>query len=305
MFYRILVQKEDMMNAILPPAESTRVIAVIGATGKQGGSVVDALLDQRLGVRALVRDPSTVTAQALQDRGVDLVKGDLADPASLELLLSGVDGVFAMSTPVDGTDVEVTAGIAIADTAARMGVPHILFSTVGGAERKTGIAHFESKRRVEEHIESLGVHATFLRPVFFMENLTGFGVSVEQGEVIVRLPLPDGIPLQMVAVRDIGRAAAAILKGGTAVEGGSVEIGGDALTGAEIATAIGAWLGLPSRYQPIPLAAVASFGDTADMFRWFAETPAYQADFAATRALVPDVLDFAAWLAFSAFTLPQ
>jgi uncharacterized protein YbjT (DUF2867 family) len=291
------------MNTSVPPAESGRLIAVIGATGKQGGAVVDALLDQGLEVRALVRDPGTAAAQALEDRGVALVKGDLTDPASLESLLSGVDGAFAMSTPVDGTDVEVAAGTAIADAAARIGVPHIVFSTVGGAERKTGIAHFESKRRVEEHIESLGLHATFLRPVFFMENLTGFGVSVEEGDVVVRLPLPDGVPLQMIAVRDIGRAAAAILKGGTDVEGNSIEVGGDALTGTQIATAIGTHLALPSRYEAIPLAAVASYGDTADMFRWFSETPAYQADFAATRILVPDVLDLPAWLDFSAFTV--
>ncbi len=293
------------MNTSLPPAGSTRQIAVIGATGKQGGAVVDALLQQGLAVRALVRDSGSAAARALNDRGVEIVTGDLANAAALESVLKGVDGVFAMSTPVDGTDVEVTSGIAIADAASRTGVPHVVFSTVGGAERNTGIAHFESKRRVEEHIESLGLHATFLRPVFFMENLTGFGVGVEEGSVVVRLPLPDGIPLQMVAVRDIGRAAAAILKGGTAVEGASVEIGGDALTGAQIATAIGEHLALPSRYEAIPLEAVASYGDTADMFRWFAETPAYQADFAATKALVPDVLDFPAWLSFSGFALPR
>jgi uncharacterized protein YbjT (DUF2867 family) len=291
------------MTTSLAPATSTSQIAVVGATGKQGGAVVDALIHEALAVRALVRDPATAAASALRDRGVDLVNGDLADPAALESLMSGVDGVFAMSTPVDGTDVEVTAGTAIADTAARTGVPHLVFSTVGGAERNTGIAHFESKRRVEEHIESLGIHATFLRPVFFMENLTGFGVTLEDGVLVVRLPLPDGIQLQMVAVRDIGRAAAAILRGGTTVEGASVEIGGDALTGTQIAAAIGDHLGLPSRYEALPLEAVASYGDTADMFRWFAETPAYQADFAATKSLVPDVLDFPAWLTVSNFRL--
>jgi uncharacterized protein YbjT (DUF2867 family) len=293
------------MNTSLAPGGSTRLIAVVGATGNQGGSVVDALIEQGLGVKALVRDPNTLAARALHDRGVALVRGDLTDPASLESLLGDVDGVFAMSTPVDGADVEVTAGIAIADAAARVGVAHTVFSTVGGAERNTGIAHFESKRRVEEHIESLGLHATFLRPVFFMENLNGFGVGIEQGQVVLRLPLPDGIPLQMVAVRDIGQAAAAILKGGTAVEGGSIEIGGDALTGTQIAHAIGARLALPGRYEAIPLAAVASYGDTADMFRWFAETPAYQADFNGTRELVPDVLDFPAWLTVSEFTAPH
>ena len=290
------------MSTSLAPEASARRIAVIGATGQQGGSVVDALLDNGVGVRALVRDPSAAAAQALRARGVDLVTGDLTQPASLDALLSDVDAGFAMTTPLSGIDLEVAAGIAVADAAARVGLPHLVLSTVGGAERQTGIAHFESKRRSEERIEALGLHATFLRPVFFMENLNGFGVTVEHGEAVVRLPLPDGVPLQMVAVRDIGRAAAAILNGGTAVEGGSIEIGGDSLTGTQIATAIGAHLARPGRYEAIPLAAVASFGDTADMFRWFSETPAYQADFPGTRALVPDVLDFPTWLAASQFT---
>ncbi|HEX4401265.1 MAG TPA: NmrA/HSCARG family protein [Galbitalea sp.] len=293
------------MNTSLAPNTSASRVAVVGATGQQGGSVVDALVGEGIGVRALVRDPGSVAAQALLARGVDLVKGDLTDPASLESLLSGVDGVFAMSTPIDGTDVEVTAGKAIADAAARVGVPHVVFSTVGGAERNTGIAHFESKRRVEEYIDTLGLHSTFLRPVFFMENLLGFGVSLEDGALVVRLPMPDGVTLQMVAVRDIGKAAAAILKGGTAVEGKSIEIAGDELTGGQIASAIGTHLNVPARYEAMPLEAVASFGDTADMFRWFSETPSYQANFVGTRELVPDLLDFPAWLSFTEFTLPS
>jgi uncharacterized protein YbjT (DUF2867 family) len=277
------------------------VVAVIGATGKQGGATVDALLERGARVRALVRDPGSAAAQALADRGVELSPGDLTDPTSLETLFAGVDAGFAMSTMSEpgGTDFEVASGIAVADAAARTALPHLVFSSVGGAERDTGIPHFESKRRVEEHIESLGLHATLLRPVFFMENLAAFGTTVEDGEVVVRMALPDGIPLEMVAVRDIGRAAAAILLGGTAVEGTSVEIAGDSLTGSQIAKTLGVRAGLPARYEALPLEAIASFGDLAQMFRWFAETPAYQADFDATRTLVPDVLDLPGWLAAS------
>ncbi|WP_026554286.1 NmrA/HSCARG family protein [Arthrobacter sp. 35W] len=276
------------------------LVAVVGGTGKQGGSVIDALLAHGARVRALVRDPDTPKARALAERGVDLAVGDFTDPASLAALFDGVDAAFAMTTPFQSsTEQETADGIALADAAAGAGVPHLVFSSVGGAERETGIGHFESKRRVEEHIEALGIHHTFLRPVLFMDNLSGFMTSVENGQVVVRMALPDGIALQMVAVRDIGRAAAAILLGGTAVEGGSVEIAGDTLTGSQIAQAIGAHAGLPARYEALPLEAIAAYGDTAAMFRWFAETPAYQADFAATRALAPDVLDLNAWLAFS------
>ena len=196
---------------------------------------------------------------------------------------------FAMTTPLPGgTEQETATGIVIADAAARADVPHLVFSSVGGAERDSGVPHFESKRRIEEHIEALGIRHTFLRPVLFMDNLSGFMTSIEDGEVVVRMALPDGIPLQMVAVRDVGRAAAAILLGGTAVEGGDVEIAGDTLTGSQIAKAIAAYAGLPARYEALPLEAIASFGERSRDVPLVRRDTAYQADFEATRALVPD-----------------
>jgi uncharacterized protein YbjT (DUF2867 family) len=192
----------------------------------------------------------------------------------------------------------------IADATARAGVPHLVYSSVGGAERDSGVPHFESKRRVEEHIESLGIHHTFLRPVFFMDNFSRYSTSVEDGQIVVRMAMPGDVPLQMIAVRDLGKAAATILLGGTAVEGGSVEIAGDELTGSQIAQAMGEYAGLSARYEALPMEAIASNGDQAAMFRWFAETPAYQADFEATRTFVPDALDFRAWLAASGWAPP-
>lgn len=280
-----------------PPAAP--FIAVIGATGRQGGSVVDALLERGARVRALVRDPDAAAARSLADSGVELSTGDLDDAASLDRLFAGVDAAFAMTTPRGGIEHETASGIAAADAAARTGVPHYVFSSVGGAERHTGIPHFESKRRVEEHLDALGLHRTIVRPVFFMDNLAARSVSVEDGRVVVRMALPPQVPLEMVAVRDIGRVAAAILLGGTSVEGASLEIAGDRLTGDDIAEAVGLHAGLPARYEALPLEAVASFGDMAQMFRWFAETPAYQSDFATTREIDPELLDLDAWLAQS------
>ncbi|GAA1070684.1 NmrA/HSCARG family protein [Tsukamurella spumae] len=277
----------------------TKTIAVIGATGQQGGAVVDALLERgTVAVRALVRDPLSEKAKALASRGVELVTGDLTESATIDAVLEGADAAFAMTTPsfTEGAGIEIVTGKAIADAAQRTGLPHLVYSSVGGAERSTGIEHFESKRRVEEYIESLGLHATFVRPVYFMENLLAMGVSVEDGTVVVRQPLPDGIPLQMVSVRDIGRVAASILLDGTAFEGKSIEIAGDELTGTQIAAAFGAAAGLASRYEALPLAAVAEMGDTAVMFDWFAKLPAYRADFAGTRELSPGTLDLAQWI---------
>ncbi|MCX6499652.1 MAG: NmrA/HSCARG family protein [Arthrobacter sp.] len=284
---------------------TARTIAVIGATGQQGGSVVDALLERGgVTVRALIRDPHGGKSLALAARGVELVPGDLTTPETVDAVFTGAEAAFAMTTMAGpgGTDLEITTGKAVADAAKRTNLPHLVFSSVGGAERRTGIAHFESKRRVEQHIESLGIHATFVRPVFFMENLLRMGVSVQDGTIVVREPLPDGIPLQMVAVRDIGRVATSILLGGTTVEGKSVEIAGDELTGSQIAAAFGAAVGLPSRYEALPLEALARMGDAATMFEWFSKLPAYQADFEATRQLDPEVLDLKAWIAHIGWT---
>src|SRR5450631_2128012 len=145
------------MSTSLTPTTGSPLIAVVGATGNQGSSVVDALLARGARVRAVVRDPDKLTARALADRGVELTVGDLTDPPSLDSLFDGVDAAFAMTTPLPGgTEQEAATGIAIADAAARAGsrapargrpgVPHLVFSSVGGAERESGVPHFESKR---------------------------------------------------------------------------------------------------------------------------------------------------------------
>ena len=275
------------------------VVAVVGATGQQGGAAAAALLDAGASVRALVRDPSRPAAQALAGRGAELVPADLTDPGSLRAALRGVDRLFAMTTFAGerGVAGEVEQGRALADAAAAVGVQHVVYSSVGGAERATGVPHFESKRRIEEHLESLGLPVTFLRPVFFMENLTGQGPTVEDGELVVRLPLPADVPVQMVAVRDIGAAAAAALLDPSEVPGGAIELAGDELTGDQVAAVFGAHAGLPARYEALPLAVLGGDEDMTRMFSWFTQRPAYQGDFAGTRALVPGVLDLGRWLA--------
>ncbi|MBG6181947.1 NmrA/HSCARG family protein [Arthrobacter sp. CAN_A1] len=281
-----------------------RLIAVFGATGQQGGAVVDALLNAGATVRALVRQPESAKALALAGRGVELAHADVTDTATLEAALTGVDAFFFMTTPgwsADGLEKETAQGIALAAAAASVGVPLTVFSSVGGAERNSGIPHFESKRRVEEHIEQLGLNATIVRPVFFIDNFTFTGPSIENREVVVRLPLPDGIPLQMIAVRDVGRVAAATLLGAE-IPGGSIEIAGDERTGTEIATAIGQKMNLPARYEALPVDVLGDNEDSKAMFRWFANLPAYRADLTGTRRIVPDALDLPGWLEVTGWT---
>ena len=151
---------------------------------------------------------------------------------------------------------------------------------------------------MEEHLESLGVSTTFVRPVFFMDNFLGFSAPREEdGTLVLCLPLPAGIPLQLIATEDIGTVAAVALTAPDRVEGGSVEIAGDELTGDGMAAAHGERAGLLARYEPLPLDALGEDADLRAMFGWFAEPPAYRADFAATKRLAPSVRDLRAWLA--------
>jgi uncharacterized protein YbjT (DUF2867 family) len=221
-------------------ATSRRPIAVVGATGLQGGATVRALLGANAPVRALARRSDSDAARALTELGADLVAADLDDPEGLRAAFTGVDGVFAMTTPGYELriDLEVTHGHAIADAAAAASVPHVVYSSVGGAERHTGIPHFDSKRDIEEYLVAQGLSTTFVRPVFFMDNFAQFATpTMEDGTLVVRLPLPPRIPLQMITAEDVGAVAAAAALESDRVAGGSIEIAGDELTGEQIAEA--------------------------------------------------------------------
>ena len=277
----------------------TGVFAVVGATGQQGGATARSLLTAGARVRALVRDPTSASAQDLAGVGAQLVRAELEDAASLRAAFTDVDGVFAMTTMATerGTEGEVAYGTAIADAAADVGVPHVVYNSVGGAERHTGIPHFESKRRVEEHLESLGLATTFVRPVFFMDNFIRYSrPQLEDGTLVLRMPLPAGIPVQMIAADDVGTVSAAALLNPDIIGGKSIEIAGDELTGEQIASVFGDHAGRPARYEPVPLDFLTEDPDQQAMFAWFADPPAYQADFAATRRIAPSVANLATWL---------
>ena len=280
-------------------ATSPRPIAVVGATGLQGGATVRALLGATAPVRALARRTDSDAARALTELGADLVAADLDDPEGLRAAFTGVDGVFAMTTPGydQRIDLEVAHGHAIADAAAAASVPHVIYSSVGGAERHTGIPHFDSKRDVEEYLVARGLSTTFVRPVFFMDNFAQFLTpTMQDGMLVVRLPLPPGIPLQMIAVEDVGAVAAAAALNPDRVAGGSIEIAGDELTGEQIAEAYQHRYDVPARYEPLPLDVLGGDADQRAMFEWFVHLPAFRADFTATRALAPRTKTFEQWL---------
>jgi uncharacterized protein YbjT (DUF2867 family) len=286
---------------------TTSTIAVAGATGAQGGAVVDALLEKGARVRALVRSAGSERARSLASRGVELAQIDAKDQASLSNALRGVDGFFFMTTPYGDSqnpdiDGEIQQGVDFVDAATVAQVPHVVFSSVGGAERNSGVPHFESKRRIEEHLLGSDLRATIVRPVFFMDNFLSMAPTVESNELVLRLPVPDGIKLQTVAVRDIGVVVAAALLNPAAVPA-SIEIAGDELTGSEIAATFGEHVGLSARYEPLPVEVLNGQDDLQKMFRWFADTPAYQADIAAVRRIDPDLWSLQTWLKATNYSL--
>ncbi|PZE24353.1 NmrA/HSCARG family protein [Curtobacterium sp. MCBD17_028] len=272
--------------------------AVIGATGNQGSAAVDELLAAGAPVRALVRHPDADAASALRDRGVEVVAADQEDRDALERALAGTAGLFFFTTfeGPDGTEGEARRGITVADAAARAGVPRVVYSSVGGAERTTGVPHFESKRRVEERLEQLDVPATFVRPAFFMENLLQQLPTSDADDFVLRFPMPADLPMQMIAVRDVGRTAARLLLDPDLLAGSAIEIAGDELTMDQVAATIGEVYGIEARFEALPVEVLASDADMHAMFSWFATSPSYLADRPGTRKIVPEAADLRGWL---------
>jgi uncharacterized protein YbjT (DUF2867 family) len=143
-----------------------------------------------------------------------------------------------------------------------------------------------------------------VRPTAFMENFASvMAPSLEHGEIVLRLPLPENVALKMISVRDIGQVAAAILLGTAEAPGGAVELVGDELTGPEIAAAFGARAGLPARYEALPLSVLPNDLDKA-MFRQFAEASEHTSDRAVVRAIEPTTWDLAEWIRSTGWTAP-
>ncbi|MFJ8827445.1 NmrA/HSCARG family protein [Streptomyces sp. NPDC102467] len=282
-------------------------IAVFGATGQQGGAVVDALLARGARVRALVRSPKSDRAQALAARGVELATVRIDDPASTVAALEAVAAFYFMTPEANSLkeiEEEVRVGAALVDAASAARVPHVVFNSVFGADRETGVPHHDSKHRIEEYLKISGLRATMVRPAAFMENFaTVMAPSLEDGTIVLRLPLPDDIALKMVSIKDIGQVAAAILLDTADVPGGAIEVIGDEPTGSQIAAAFGARAGLPSRYEALPLSVLGNDLDKA-MFRQFAEASAYPSDLAAVRAIEPTTWDLAEWIRSTGWTAP-
>jgi uncharacterized protein YbjT (DUF2867 family) len=152
---------------------NNRTILITGVTGNQGGAVAHALHGAGFNLRGLTRKPDSEHATTLSRHGVDIVKGDLDDEASLRRALAGAWGVFSVQNTAEaGVEREETQGKRLATLARAAGVEHFVYTSVGSAHKRTGVPHFDNKWRIEETVRSLRFPShVILRPVFFMENL--------------------------------------------------------------------------------------------------------------------------------------
>ena len=148
-----------------------RKILVTGATGQQGGSLARLLLQKKHRVYALTRNTQSPAAQDLQNRGANIVKGDLDDSDSLKRAVKDVQSIFLMGTPFeDGTEGETRRGKSMVEIAKENNIEHLLYSSVANADKNTGIPHFESKYKVEQHVKNLGIPHTIIAPTFLWKT---------------------------------------------------------------------------------------------------------------------------------------
>ena len=267
-------------------AGNHRTVLVTGATGKQGGAVARHMLAHEWSIRALTRDPESRAAKALADLGAELARGDLEDPASLHAAVRGVYGVYSVQDFWSvGAKREVTQGKNLADAAKNASVEHFVYSSVGGADRNTGIDHWESKWEIEKHIRKLGLPATILRPAAFMEGYYSEPVelAILQGKLM--FPIRADKSYQTIATSDIGAFVALGFDRPKEFIGLELEIAGSELTNPQAAEVFTRVLGKPVEFQELP---IPDGKEWYQMFRWFNDA-GFQADIAGLRKRYPEV----------------
>jgi len=242
-------------------------------------------------VRALVRNPQSDRAQALAGAGVEIAAGDMDDLDSLKKAMVGVHGVYSVQDYFAvGAAREVQEGNNMADAALDAGAEQFVFSSVGGAERKSGIPHFETKWEIETHIRRLRLPATMIRPAGFMENY--YIPQLEKQLLKGRLfdPVRADKPLQTIASEDIGKFISLAFSQPDRFIGRELEIAGSELTSPQAAEVFSRVLGRPVKvhHLPLPVVRMSMGKEWYQMFLWLKKS-GFQADIPALRRDYPEV----------------
>ncbi|GHG51991.1 NmrA/HSCARG family protein [Streptomyces griseocarneus] len=265
-------------------------VAVTGATGAQGGATARALLTAGHRVRALTRNPGSPAADALRRLGADVHHADFDDRASLDAALAGADSLFAVTTPFGAdTDTETRQGNALVDAAAAARLGHVVLTSAAHADRGTGVPHYESKHRVEQHLRAAGMPWTVIAPAAFMDNYASGWTLDGLRDGTFAWPMPADLPLTLIPAADIGAFAALVLQRRDEFAGRRIDIASDELTPGRIAEALTAAIGRPVTHHEVPLAYVRTrSADLAAMFEYFT-THGLDVDVAGLRRDFPEV----------------
>jgi uncharacterized protein YbjT (DUF2867 family) len=308
-----------------------RTIAVVGATGAQGGGLVRSLLaDPAFHVRALTRDPAGAAARALAAQGAEVVAADLGDRASVERAFAGADGAYCVTFfwAHFSPEREIAEATNMAQAARAAGVRHVIWSTLEDSRKyvplddprmptlmgRYKVPHFDAKAECDAVFESLGVPTTYLLTSFYWENFIHFGMGPKRGpdgRYVIAMPMGDRA-LPGMAAEDIGRCAHGLLRDPDRWIGQRVGIAGEHLTGAQMAAQVGEALGIPVGYYPIEPDAYRALGfpgaeDLGNMFQFnrdFADMFRAARDVALSRQLNPRLQTLREWLAVNAKRIP-
>jgi uncharacterized protein YbjT (DUF2867 family) len=299
-----------------------KIIAVVGATGAQGGALVRAILADTSGeyaARALTRDVNSDKAKALAAAGAEVVAADVNDEASVAAALQGAYGAFFVTFFWDhfSPDTEKQTAKNMAEAARTAGVQHIIWSSLEDTRKwipvsdermptlhgEYKVPHFDAKGEANAYFD--GLPCTILNTSFYWENFIYFGAGPARGEdgtLALTMPMADK-KLPGIAVKDIGKVAFAIFKNPSYI-GKTVSIAGEHLTGVEMAEGLTKALGEPVAYNDVPPAVYRSFGfpgadDMGNMYQFKADFNADYVgarDLSVVRALNPELQSFESWL---------
>ena len=302
-----------------------KVIAVVGATGAQGGGLVRAILGDASGqyvARAITRDVNSDKAKALAAQGAEVVAADLDDVESLKKAFAGAYGVFGITNFWEhfSPEKEMAQAKNIAEAAKAAGAQHVIWSTLEDTRKlvplsddrmptlleKYKVPHFDGKGESDHFFTDLGVPTTFLLTSFYWDNFIHFGAEPKRGaDGVVALTMPMGDKkLPGIAVEDIGRVAFSIFNDPSLI-GKVVGIAGEHLTGTEMAQAFTEAFGEPVVYNPVPFEVYRGFGfpgadDMGNMYQFkhdFNEQFVGARDIERTRAMNPKLHRLKDWLA--------
>jgi uncharacterized protein YbjT (DUF2867 family) len=313
----------------MPP----KVIAVVGATGAQGGGLVRAILNDRSGefaARAITRDPDSAKAKELAALGAEVARADVDDAGSLERAFAGAHGAFCVTFfwAHFSAEREIAEARNMAQAAKQAGVQHVIWSTLEDTRRwmalsdnrmptlhgKYKVPHFDGKGEANQIFLDAGLPVTLLNTSFYWENLIYFGAGPKPGpDGVLALTYPMGDKrLPGIASDDIGKCALGIFTRGREFVGKTVGIAGEHLTGAEMARKLSKALGREVRYNDVPPDVYRSFGfpgadDMGNMFQFKRD---FNDDFVGARSLEvsrrlnPELQTFDRWLTANAGRIP-